>query len=95
MSDRPEHTVTVNSMGGAIVLTCDALQIKNVEHRYPDITPENVKETILHFKYLSEEQADFDLKVEDMRPPTRNYNEQREEESKSFKKDNNRLATHE
>ena len=83
--DRPEHIVIVDSIGGANVLTCEALGIKSIECPYRDLTVENVKKTILDYKYMKEEDANFDLRIQDARPEPENYNEQKDRESKEFK----------
>ena len=80
-------------MGGTTVLSCETLQIKNIEFPYPKVNEETIKKTILHYKYLNEEEAKFDLVIVDNRAPLENYNKKREEESKEFKKGRNDMTT--
>lgn len=83
--ERPNHTVVIDSIGGANVITCAALGIKAVECPYRDLTIENIKKTILDYKYMKEEDAEFDLTIQDSRPEPTNYNEAKAKESKEFK----------
>jgi len=80
-----EHTVIISMVGGATVLSCEGLGIKNIEHPYSPITTESIKKTILNYKYLKEADAIFDLVIMDNREEPVNYNEQREKESREFK----------
>lgn len=82
----PEYTVILDSIGGATVLTCEALGIKTIEHAHPEVTSETIKETIMKFKYIdSENDVDWDLVVVDNRPKKeRNYNDVKAEESKAL-----------
>jgi hypothetical protein len=86
----PEFVVIINSMGGAVVLTCQQLGFNNIEMPY-EVTADNIKKTILDYKYLKEEDADFDIMIEDHRPPEENFNEKRLRESKSLNKNHNIL----
>lgn len=45
-----KHTVFVDSVGGARVLSSESLNFKNIEMIYNELTPENVKKSILHFR---------------------------------------------
>ncbi len=83
--DRPEYIVIVDSIGGSNVLTCEALGIKTIECPYRDLTVENVKKTILDYKYMKEEDANFDLKIQDARPEPENYRDVQERESQAMK----------
>ncbi len=89
--DRPEHIVIINSIGGTNVISCEALGIKTIECPYHDLNVENIKKTILEYKYLKEEEANFDLKIQDARPEPENYNEVKERESKEMKAKRNDL----
>ena len=86
-----EHTVIIDTFGGSFVLTCPTLGITNIEFPFKKVDAENVKRTILDYKYLKEEDADFDLVIVDNRPVEENFNEKRARESKQFNKNNNRL----
>ena len=87
-----EHTVVIDSIGGATIMTCEALQIKNVEYPYKEFNVEGVKNAILDYKYMTEKHADFDLVIVDNRPAEpENYNKKKEEESKIYKKDHNNM----
>ena len=89
--DRPNHIVIIDSIGGANVLTCAALDIKAIECPYRDLNVENIKKTILDYKYMKEEDAEFDLTIQDSRPEPENYNDVKERESKEFKAKRNNL----
>jgi len=91
--ERPEHVVIVQSIGGANVLSCEALGIKTIECPYRDLTVENVKKTILDYKYMKEDAANFDLRIHDARPEPENYNEKHKRESKEFKKSRNDMTS--
>ena len=93
-TERPEYIVIIDSIGGANVISCPSLGIKTIECPYRDITVENVKKTILDYKYLKEEDANFDLKIQDARPEPENYNDVKERESKEFKAKRNNLFKH-
>ena len=87
-----EHTAIIDSMGGAFVLTCQTLGINNIEMPYKEVNAETVKKTILDYKYLKEEDADFDLVIVDNRPKVEpNFNELKAEQSKELNKNHNRL----
>lgn len=45
-----EHTVYLDSVGGARVLSSESLNFKNIEMIYAEITSENIKKSILHFR---------------------------------------------
>ena len=45
-----EHTVYLDSVGGVRVLSSESLNFKNIEMIYAEITPENIKKSILHFR---------------------------------------------
>lgn len=49
-STKIEHTVYVDSVGGATVISSNTLQFKNLDMIYDKLTPETVKKTILHFR---------------------------------------------
>jgi len=76
------------------VLTCAALDIKTIECPYRDLTIENIKKTILNYKYLKEEDAEFDLTIQDSRPEPENYRDVQERESKEMKAKRNQLFKH-
>lgn len=80
-----EHVVIIDSIGGTAVLSCPTLDIKSIEFPFKEITIETIKKTILDYKYLKEEDANFDLIVKDNRPEPVNFNKQRAEESKAYK----------
>lgn len=86
-----EHTVIIESIGGATVLSCQALGIRNIEHPYAPITAESIKKTILDYKYLKEENCGFDLIIIDNRPEPEDFNKVRDRESKQQKKQNNSM----
>jgi len=87
----PEHIIIINSMGGATALSCQSLGINNIEFPYAELTGEAVKKTILDYLFVKEADVDYDLVIVDNRPPEKKFNEQREKESKEFKKANNQL----
>ena len=88
------HKVTVASVGGCCVLTCESLQIANIEY-YPDeLTHDGVQKVIREYKFLPKDEK-LDLEIEDTRPPAADYHKQKREQSQSFKKsDNNLKAPH-
>ena len=88
-----EHTVYLDTMGGSTILSCEGLQIKNIEYPYKEVDEQHIKKVILDYKYMSEEHADFDLIIMDNRPRPENYNVVKERESKEFKKNNNSMRT--
>ncbi len=45
-----EHTVYLDSIGGVRVLSSESLNFKNIEMIYAEITSENIKKSILHFR---------------------------------------------
>ena len=92
--ERPEYIVIIDSIGGANVISCPDLGIKTIECPYRDITVENVKKTILDYKYLKEEDANFDLKIQDSRPEPENYRDVQERESQQMKAKRNNLFKH-
>lgn len=92
--ERPEHIVIINSVGGANVISCEALGIKSIECPYRDLNVENIKKTILDYKYLKEEEANFDLKIQDSRPEPENYRDVQERESQQMKAKRNDLFKH-
>jgi len=94
LSETPEHEVIIDTMGGATILSCKALNISNIEHPWSDITEQSIKKTILDYKYMKEENAKFDIKVIDIRPEPEPYNKVKERESKQFNKNHNRLYKH-
>ena len=63
-----EHTVTIDEIGGATVMNCETLQIRNVEYPYTELTGEGIKEAITHYKHMSKEDMNIDVKVIDNRP---------------------------
>lgn len=89
----PEHHVIVDSIGGTVVLSCEALSIKTIEYPFAELTGEGIKKCILNYKFLKEEDVTFDLNIIDNRPDPVDYNKQREKESKEFKKANNSMKT--
>ncbi len=86
-----EHTVFVQEMGGAVVLTCQELGINNIEFPYDDFTGDNIKKTILKYKYLNEADANFDIAIVDNRQPQEDFNLKKARESKELNKNHNRL----
>lgn len=88
----PEYIVTVDSIGGATVLSCDPLGIKNIEYPFKEIYADGIKKTILDYKYMSEKSANFDLSVQDNRPDPHDYHKKKAEESKILDKRKNKLA---
>ena len=86
-----EHTVIVDTFGGTTVLSCIVLNIQNIEYPFKELDVQGIKKTILDYKYLKEEDANFDLIVIDNRPEPENFNEQRDKESKDFTKNRNEL----
>ena len=88
----PEHTAIIDSMGGAYVLTCITLGITNIEFPFKEINEETVKKTILDYKYMKEEDADFDLVIVDNRPKVEpNFNEVKAKQSRELNKNHNKL----
>jgi len=85
-----EHTVIIDTIGGTTVLTCQALNINNIEMPF-EINAENVKRRILEYKHDTEEHANYDLVIVDNRPPLENFNEKRAKESKILSKNRNRM----
>ncbi len=61
-----EHTVYVDSIGGATVLSCESLDFKNIDMIYDKLTVETVKDTLLHFR-PSLDVKDLEIKVVDNR----------------------------
>lgn len=86
-----EHTVILDLIGGTKTLSCEALNIKNIEYPHDKVTAEGIKETLLKYKHLKEEETKFDVIIIDNRPPSQNFNEQRAEESKNYKEKRNAL----
>lgn len=76
-------------MGGASVMNCEALQIKNVEYPYPELSADGIKKAILNYKFLKEDEANFDVKVIDTRVDDtvdkESYHDKRDREAKEFK----------
>lgn len=63
----PKHKVYVTSVGGAVVLSCETLEFKNVEMPFEKLTPATVTKTITDYRpFLKGE--DIDVEVIDMRP---------------------------
>lgn len=80
-----EHTVILDSMGGCNVLSCETLVIKNIEHPYGEPTEQSIKKTIMDFKFITDEKdAPFNIRVIDIRPPEKNFNRLKEEQSKAM-----------
>jgi len=78
------HTVYIDRVGGGMVLSSESLQLKNVEYTYKELTEEGIIKTITHFKSLGKIEAEqLEIEVIDRRKPERDFNEQREEESRS------------
>lgn len=92
--DRPEHIVIIDSIGGANVISCPALGIKTIECPYRDLNTENIKKTILEYKHMKENEANFDLRIQDSRPEPENYRDVQERESKEMKAKRNNLFKH-
>jgi len=88
-----EHTVYVSSIGGGTTLSCESLQIKNIEYPHKELTKEGIIDTIVKYKYLTEADKDMDILVVDNRPKEENYNEQRAKESTEIKKRRNDMTT--
>lgn len=61
-----EHIVYVDSVGGATVLSCEALDFKNIDMIYNKLNPDTVKDTILHFRPNLDVKG-LDIKVVDRR----------------------------
>lgn len=79
-------------MGGAYVLTCQSLGINNIEFPFKEVNEKTVKKTILDYKYMKEEDANFDLVIVDNRPKVEpNFNKLKAEQSKELNKNRNRL----
>jgi hypothetical protein len=85
-----EHTVLLDTIGGAFTLTCPTLRIINIEMPF-EPTAENIKKRILEYLHETEEHADFNLVIVDNRPPVENFNEARARQSKELNKNHNRL----
>jgi len=88
-----EHTVYVNSIGGGTTLSCESLQIKNIEYPHKELTPKGIIDTIIKYKYLTEADKDMDILVIDNRPEEENYNTQRAKESTEIKRRRNDMTT--
>ena len=86
----PEHTVIIDTIGGAFTLSCPTLGITHIEMPW-EINAENIKKRILEYKHETEDHADFDLVIVDNRPPEENFNEQKARQSKELNKNHNRL----
>ena len=86
-----EHTVIIDTMGGAFTLTCPTLGINNIEMPW-EINADNIKKRILEYKHEVEEHADFDLVIVDNRPKVEpNFNELKAKQSKELNKNQNRM----
>lgn len=78
------HQVYIDRIGGGMVLTCESLQLKNVEYSYKELTDEGVQKTIMHFKALGKKEAEeLEVDVIDRRGKEPDFTEQREKESRS------------
>ena len=62
-----EHTVYVDSIGGATVLSCESLNFKNIEMMYDKLNADTVKDTIIHFRPHLGDVKDLNIKVIDNR----------------------------
>lgn len=62
-----EHTVYVDSVGGATVLSCESLNFKNIDMMYDKLTEATVKDTIVHFRPHIGDMKDLKIKVVDNR----------------------------
>ena len=45
-----EHTVLIDSVGGATVMSSESLNFKNLEMIYDKVNEENIKKSITHFR---------------------------------------------
>jgi len=61
-----EHTVYVDSIGGATVLSCESLDFKNIDMIYDELNSDTVEATILHFR-PSLDVKDLQIKIVDNR----------------------------
>lgn len=77
-----EHNVILDNMGGAIVMTCEELNVRNYEYRYDEIKPELVKDELLKRLHLNEEDVTFDLKIIDYTKVEKDYWEEKDKEAK-------------
>ena len=84
-----KYDATIDEMGGAIVLSCKGLGIKNIEYPYSIITKKGVAKTIMDYKY---EQLDEDIEIDlyDIREEE-DYQTKKIRESKEMKASNNSL----
>ncbi len=88
-----EHDVVVDSMGGAIVISCKALDFYNIE-LLGKVNKTDIKKTILRQKVISpdDDRAKFTVKIIDNRPEElESFNEKRKRESLEHKPKQNRL----
>ena len=87
-----EHEVLVQSVGGANVISCRALDFYNIE-LVGEINETDIKKTILKAKYIPEgdDRAKFTVKIIDNTNDDEDFNAKRERESKEMKKSRNRL----
>lgn len=88
-----EHAVIVDNLGGTTVLSCEALQIKNIEYPHREVTTDGVKETILKHKFLKEENCNFDIVIIDNRPEPEDYHKVKAEEQQSQRNRKDKLFT--
>lgn len=81
-----EHTIILEEIGGANVISCPALGFRHIEHS-GKITDAEIKTTILHYLYLTPDDSasQFVFHVEDNRPEPENFNEKRAREAKEYK----------
>jgi len=79
-----EHEVAVDRIGGAIVISCKALDFYNLE-LVGEVNEEDIKKTILRQKVINrdDDRANFTVKIIDNRPEgeEENFNEKRKRES--------------
>ena len=78
-----EHEIAVDRIGGAIVISCKALDFYNIE-LMGEVNEEDIKKTILRHKVINrdDDRANFTVKIVDNRPEDEeNFNEKRRRES--------------
>ena len=84
-----KYDATIDEMGGAIVLSCKGLGIKNIEYPYNKITKKGVAKTITDYLY---NQLDDDVEIDlyDIREEE-DYQTKKIRESKEMNPHNNSL----
>jgi len=80
------HTVLVDRVGGATVISCRALNFYNLELA-GEVNESDIKKTIFRQLHIPPEdpRGDFELEIEDNRPEEKNFNEVRKAEDVSRK----------